>query len=118
MTLFAAAIGWILASFVATFDLGDFADLISAIFWFLIAFSTHFFAKRIKDEKRFGLLSLNFFITWAFCTAGAIIGDIVWDLIDSESTSIQLDAVVDSFFFFLALTIGPTATAALGIRES
>lgn len=113
--LFAAALGTVIAYFLV--DIIDLPDLINAIVWFLIAFTTYFFAKKVKDESWFKMLTLDFFITWAFTTIGVILGTIVVILIDTNSLTLNWDSLVTTFFASLPLALGPTATASMGLRE-
>lgn len=117
ITLVAAALGTVLGEFIISIDLIGIPELVSAIIWFLIAFTTYFFGKRLDEEHWFKLVSINFIVTWAFCTVGYLLGLIVWNLIDQGAVAITLDQMVTFFFIALPLTIGPTATVSLGLRD-
>jgi hypothetical protein len=121
VVLVASAIGWLLAQFVNSILTIDFAggNIVPAFFWFLIAITCFFVAGSVKKEKEgsFGLISLDFFVTWMFSTIGVILGALAWILIDTESLSVNFDQISAFFFFFLPLTIGTTLAASLGLRE-
>ena len=115
MSMFAAAVGYVLSTYIG--ENIDYPELIKAIFWFLISFSTYFGAKRLKEITWFKLVSLDFFMTWAFVTIGVIIGDIVLALIDSGGAVLNTDRLVEVFYDTLPLALAPAATASLGLRD-
>ena len=117
ISLFAAALGTILSSFLIDANIINLPELIVAIIWFLISFVTYISAKNLKDEKWFKLISIDFFLTWAFTTIGVLIGVLVWTLIDFGSVSIDFDAMMNLFFFTLPFSLGPTATTSMGLRD-
>lgn len=117
ISLFAAALGTILSSFLINANIINLPELIVAIIWFLISFITYISAKKLKDEKWFKLISLDFFLTWAFTTIGVLIGVIVWILIDTGAVSVNFDNMVNLFFITLPFSLGPTATTSMGLRD-
>ena len=117
ISLFAAALGTILSSFLLDANIINLPELIVAIIWFLISFITYISAKKLKDEKWFKLISIDFFLTWAFTTIGVLIGVIVWTLIDSGSVAVNIDTMVNLFFVTLPFALGPTATTSMGLRD-
>lgn len=113
----ATAIGKILAEFLVSLELFDLPELISAIVWFLISFVTYLAGRKIEGEGWFKLLSLNFIVTWAFCTFGVLLGAVIWELIVTGGVVLQLEVILAIFFGSLPLTIGPTASLSLGLRD-
>ena len=120
IALVAAAIGTVLVQFllsIITVQSELFQNLIAALVWFLIAYVLYYAGKKIDGESWFKLLSLNFFVTWAFATIGYLVGIVVWILIDTSKLNVSLDVMSAAFFFALPLTIGPTAAMSLGLRD-
>ncbi len=125
ITLVTAAVGVVISdliiSNIAIQSLGGLNQvqiqlLLSAFLWFLISLTTFMGAKRVEAES-FGFISLKFIIAWASCTAGALIGFVIALLIDSGSVQLNWDNIATQFFIILPLTIGPTATTAMGLKE-
>ncbi len=115
MALAASAIGIVISSYLVTII--DLPELINAIFWFLISFTTYFFAKKVKEYSWFKMLSLDFFLTWAFVSIGVIIGVMIMQLIKTGSVTAELDVLTEVFFNTLPLALGPAATTSLGLRD-
>lgn len=125
ITLVAAAIGttaalWLQAN--VSIDIGGMTSaqvdaLITALAWFLICFVVYFAASKLKDVKSFKLVSLKFFLTWAFVCAGVIIGTILYILIDQGSVSIKSNDLFNWFLLALPLALGPTGAASMGLRD-
>ncbi|MDH5401345.1 MAG: hypothetical protein OEZ01_09195 [Candidatus Heimdallarchaeota archaeon] len=115
MTLIFAAIGAVISFFVVDSGILGIEQLINALVWFLISYMTYWGAKKIDDTNSFKLLSLDFFLTWIFCTIGVLVGFIIWSLIQTKTATINIDALTNVFFKYLPYTIGPTATASLGL---
>ncbi len=125
ITLVTAALGTILSSLIfnniGVNTLGNLEQqqiqaLLNALFWFLICVGTWFGASR-TDEKPFGFISIKFLIAWIFCNAGAMLGFLLSFLIETGSLTVQSGQLLDQFFFILPLTIGPTATTSMGLKE-
>ncbi|RMG38739.1 MAG: hypothetical protein D6732_04890 [Methanobacteriota archaeon] len=125
ITLVAAALGTILSSLIfnnlGVNSLGNLEPqqiqaLLNALFWFLICVGTWFGASR-TDERPFGFISVKFLIAWLFCNAGAMLGFLISILIENGSLSVQGEQLLDQFFLILPLTIGPTATTSMGLKE-
>ncbi len=91
-------------------------SLLNALFWFLICVGTWFGASR-TEEKPFGFLSIKFLVAWISCNVGAMIGFVVAVLIDQGSITLNGEQLANQFFFILPLTIGPTATTSLGLKD-
>ncbi|MHA2504004.1 MAG: hypothetical protein ACXAE3_14185 [Candidatus Kariarchaeaceae archaeon] len=117
IALFATAIGVVLSTFLISLDIINLPELINALVWLLITWFAYLGGKQVDDESGFKIISLNFIITWAFTTIGALLGFIISTLIDTGSISLQLDALLTAFFFFLPLTIGPTLGVSLGLGD-
>lgn len=125
ITLVTAAIGTILSAMIFNnIDVNSLGGLtpaqiqafLNALFWFLICVGTWFGASR-TDEKPFGFISVKFLIAWIFCNAGAMIGFIVALLIENGSLVLEAEQLANQFFLILPLTIGPTATASMGLKD-
>lgn len=91
--------------------------LVNDLLWFFIFFVVAFGASKIEGAKKYSLISPTFFIQWAFISAGTILGYLIWILIDTSELTVTFDFVKFAFFAYLALALGPTAWASLGISE-
>ena len=118
IALVATTLGVVLGDVVVSLNIIGNNQIINAIFWFLISMVTYYAGRKMKDEKWYKLLSLNFLITWAFSTIGALLGNFVWTLIDTGNASLNLNSMIDLFFIVLPLCIGPTAAMSLGLRDT
>ena len=116
--LVATALGTILGFLLVDSGLIGLAEVIPAIVWFLICFVTYYAGTRLKEEKWFRLLSVNFLLTWIFCDVGYLLGIIVWQLIKTGTVSMSGNQLLDAFLISLPLTIGPTATMSIGLRDN
>lgn len=110
----ATAIGIIVSSLLT--DIINLPELINAIFWFLICFTTYYFARRM-DYGWFKMISLDFFLTWAFVCIGVILGLIILQLINTGSVTANLEQLTSFFYSSLPLALGPTATTSMGLRD-
>ncbi|MHA2251582.1 MAG: hypothetical protein ACXAD7_14555 [Candidatus Kariarchaeaceae archaeon] len=90
--------------------------LIAGLIWFLVCLIVFLIVKKL-DESRFGLLSLNFLLTWVFVNAGIILGFLIYILVDTGELDVEFDAIKDIFFVNLAISLGPTASVPLGLQE-
>ncbi len=116
MSLFTATIGVVISYFLISLQILNIDNLIIAFIWFLISIVTYWGGKKL-DHSWFKPLSLDFLLTWMFCTVGVVLGFVIWTLIDQGSVSISFNQMVTVFFSFLPYSIGPSATTSLGLRE-
>lgn len=91
-------------------------NLIWGLVWFIICFVVFFVSKKLK-EGWFGLLSLDFFLTWTFVSTGIIIGFLIYRLVEEGSLSVEFDEIKDTFFTILPIALGPTGCVSLGLRD-
>lgn len=108
-------IGIIISTYLITII--DLPEIITAIFWFLITYIAFVFARKVKDYAWFKILSLDFFLTWAFVCIGVILGVVIVDLILTKSVTLNLDEIQNVFFQYLPLALAPTLATSLGLRE-
>ena len=90
--------------------------LINGLVWFVVCFVVYFGATRL-DENKFRLISPNFFITWFFVAMGLVFGVILDIIIQGDSITIDGDLVKNAVFLNLALALGPTAAASMGLND-
>lgn len=91
--------------------------LITGLLWFLVCFVVYLGTSRLEEASWFKLLTPSFFITWAFVCGGIILGSILFLIYQDSSVTIDGDVISFAFFNNLAIALGPTASASLGIRK-
>ena len=90
--------------------------LIIGLVWFIVCFVVYFGSTKL-DEKKFALVSPNFFITWFFVSMGIILGYILDIIIQGNSVTIDGDLIKDAVFLNLAIALGPTGAASMGLND-
>ena len=129
MAAFSSTIGVLLGLFIYNeiIDIQALADLLNlsfiqaenllwALLWYLVCFIAFIMATKI-DYHGFSLISIDFLLTWIFCNIGVILGSYLYILIDTGSLTINWDAILDNFYLFLATTLGPAGTTAMGLKN-
>ncbi|MHA2091078.1 MAG: hypothetical protein ACW98K_09485 [Candidatus Kariarchaeaceae archaeon] len=91
--------------------------LILGLIWFIVCLVVYFGSAQLDNEKWFKVLTPSFIITWAFVSAGTILGWVLFLLYQDSSVTIDGDDIRFAFFDFLAVSLGPTAAASLGLRD-
>ena len=126
ITFFTAMIGMLISLFLLEFiTISKFGNLtatqlsmlLQAVMWFIIALITYIGVQK-TSETGFSFLSLDFLLTWLFCDIGVILGDLSYVLIKTQALSIELTTMMTLFLATLPLALGPTATAALGLKTN
>ena len=92
-------------------------ELITGLMWFIVCLVVYFGSAQIDNEKWFKLLSPSFFLTWVFVCAGIILGTILFLVYQDSSVTIDGDVVKNAFFSNLGISLGPTASASLDLRD-
>ncbi len=90
--------------------------LIEGLVWFIVCFVVYFGSSKL-NEKKFGLVSPSFFITWFFVAMGIVFGFILDIIIQGDSLTIDGDLIKDAIFLRLAIALGPTASASMGLND-
>lgn len=90
--------------------------LIIGLVWFVVCFVVYFGSTKL-DEKRFALVSPNFFITWFFVAMGIVFGYILDVIIQGDTLTIDGDFIKEAVFTNLAIALGPTAAASMGLND-
>ncbi|MHA2027965.1 MAG: hypothetical protein ACXAB7_01060 [Candidatus Kariarchaeaceae archaeon] len=91
--------------------------LIQGLMWFVVCLIVYVGSAQIDNEKWFKLVTPSFFLTWAFVSAGTILGWILFLLYQDTSVTINGDDIRYAFFQNLGLALGPTGAASLGLRD-
>ncbi len=92
-------------------------NLVWAFVWFFICLVVFFVSKKL-EESWFGLISLDFFLTWAFVCTGIILGRLLFELVETGSLDVEFEEIKDTFFRTLPLALGPTCSVSMGLRDS
>ncbi|MHA2097435.1 MAG: hypothetical protein ACW99A_02005 [Candidatus Kariarchaeaceae archaeon] len=90
--------------------------LINGLVWFVVCFVV-FFGSTKLEEKKFSLVSPSFFLTWFFVAMGIILGSILDVIIQGDSVTINGNFVKNAVFLNLAIALGPTCAASMGLEE-
>ena len=127
-----AAIGIVLSNFLEEFlngfnstgIVGDIIKIIKSpgllagLLWLIVCIVCYIgVGKAFAEGKKIGPISLMFLLLWLFTNLGLIIGQIVWFLIKGQSISLTLDGIVAILVLNMALSLGPSFAAALGISN-
>lgn len=122
-------IGWILSIYIEEFftnvigDLGiltgiQAAELGFALTWFVVCLLTYWGSTRwLESGERAGILSIMFFVLWAIASLAMIIGFFGRELLLGNTITIDLDTILDGFFYWLLLALSPTISALLGVSN-
>lgn len=92
------------------------AGLINGLVWFVVCFIVYFGSTKL-DEKKFSLVSPSFLITWFFVAMGIVLGFILDIIIQGDSLTIDGDLIKNAVFLNLAIALGPTAAASMGLND-
>ena len=95
------------------------SDLLIGLLFFVLALVLYILSSNfVQYEENIGL-GLFFIILWIICSFGLVTGDLVWDMIQSTSSSITItvDLILDSFFDLLALALIPTLSVSLSLSN-
>jgi hypothetical protein len=93
--------------------------IFSAIVWFVFLFVVYWGSTLFIDSgEKTGFLSLTFLITLIIATFAMVIAFIIFDLINSASVTIDIDYLLNSYFFVLRFSIGPAIAATYGYSNS
>ncbi|MCE7734967.1 MAG: hypothetical protein GPJ54_08830 [Candidatus Heimdallarchaeota archaeon] len=92
------------------------AGLINGLVWFVVCFVVYFGSTKL-DEKKFGLISPSFILTWFFVAMGIVLGTILDIIIQGDSVTIDGDLIKNAIFLNLAIALGPTASASMGLND-
>ncbi|MFX1537410.1 MAG: hypothetical protein ACFFDI_24650 [Promethearchaeota archaeon] len=123
-TFFVTAIGYLIAFFVESVLMDILSvnpsdtrihNLLLGLTFFSIAVIVYFGIQYFVDyEEEFGI-NIFFFVLWIVCTLGLVIGWLVWSLLTQDVIQINLDNMIDNFFFSLTLALIPALAATLAI---
>jgi len=90
--------------------------LINGFVWFVVCFVVYFGSTKL-DEKKFALISPSFIITWFFVAMGIVLGVILDTIIQGDELTINGDLIKNAVFLNLAIALGPTAAASMGLND-
>ncbi|MHA1994379.1 MAG: hypothetical protein ACW97Z_07555 [Candidatus Hodarchaeales archaeon] len=97
------------------FTLARVSAIFSATVWFIFLFVVYWGSTLFIDSgERTGLISITFFITLLIATFGMVMAFIIFDLINTASTTINLDYILDSYFGVLKESLAPAVAATFG----
>ncbi|MFV2013865.1 MAG: hypothetical protein ACC656_00415 [Candidatus Heimdallarchaeota archaeon] len=92
------------------------AGLINGLVWFIVCFVVYFGSTKL-EAKKFSLISPSFFITWFFVAMGIVLGFILDLVIQGGTVTIDGDLIKNAIFLQLAIALGPTAAASMGLGD-
>ncbi len=101
---------------LAGLDPAQIDGLINGLVWFVVCFVVYFGSSKL-DEKKFGLISPTFFITWFFVAMGIVFGYMLDVIIQGDSLTIDGEFIKEAVFTNLAIALGPTAAASMGLND-
>ncbi|MFX1505244.1 MAG: hypothetical protein ACFFDC_03925 [Promethearchaeota archaeon] len=94
------------------------ALLVFAIAWFVVTFLSGWGSTRwIEEGEKTGIMGLMFFILWIITSFAIVIAFIVKTLLEGDSALIDLDLMLDQFFFALPLALAPTIAVLLSVSN-
>lgn len=109
---------YLLVDILSVLNINLLPSIIIAIGWFLICWITYFGSTRwLEEGEKVGILSLFFFILWLIATVATVIALILIALLEGNAATIDLDFLLNSFFFWMPYAIGPTIAALLGVSN-
>jgi hypothetical protein len=86
--------------------------IFSALVWFVFLFVVYWGATLFTDSgEKTGLISITFIITLVVATLATVMGFIIFDLINDSTVTINLDYLLDSYFFVLRYSLAPALAA-------
>lgn len=111
-------VSYFLVDLLSDMDINLLPSIIAAIGWFLICWLTNFGSTRwLESGEKVGILSIFFFILWLIATVATVIAFIVITLLEGNAAIIDIDLLVDQFFFWMPYAIGPAIAALLGVSN-
>ena len=89
-----------------------------AIVWFVFLFVVYWGSTMFIDSgEKTGFASITFLITLIIATFATVIAYIIYDLINSASVTINLDYLLNSYFFTLLYSVAPALAATFGYNN-
>ncbi len=89
--------------------------IFSAIVWFVFLFVVYWGSTLFIDSgERTGMVSITFIITLLIATLATVIATIIFDLINDSTVTLDLDYLLDTYFFVLIYSVAPAIAATFG----
>ena len=94
------------------------ALIVAALGWFVVCFLTYWGSTRwLEVGEKVGLLSLFFFLVWLTASLGILIGIILFNMFQGLTITLDLDNILNTFFFAMPLALAPAIAAILGVTN-
>jgi hypothetical protein len=92
--------------------------IVAALGWFVVCFLTYWGSTRWLDEgEKAGILSLFFFLVWLVASVGILIAIMLHTMIQGATVVLDLDNILNTFFFAMPLALAPSIAAVLGVSN-
>ena len=92
--------------------------MVAALGWFVVCFLTYWGSTRwLEEGEKVGLLSLFFFLVWLIASFGILIGILLFNMFQGFTVTLDLDNILNTFFFAMPLALAPAVAAILGVTN-
>ncbi len=115
-------IGFFIMKLLSDYLTAEFTDLagsiISAIGWFVLGFVTYWGSTRwLESGEKMGMISLFFILIWLISAFGILIAGIIAVTVQTGTITLNLDNLIDVFFFWLPYALIPALATTLGVSN-